>query len=72
VITLTEQMKEYLIYYFTGEYDRIIKAFKRKLKEKIPDDLYCSMVSIDYTKIRIENVNGYSDPTGNRATYIDR
>jgi hypothetical protein len=70
VITLTEQMKEYLIYYFTGRYDHIIKVFKGKLKEKIPDDLYCSIVSIDYTRIRIENVNDHSDPTGELATKI--
>jgi hypothetical protein len=70
VIVVTEQIKEYLIYYFTGEYDRIIKAFKRKLKEKIPDDLYCSIGCIDYARIRIENVNDHSDPTGNTATKI--
>jgi hypothetical protein len=69
-MTLTEQMKEYLIYYFTGRYDHIIKTFKRKLKEKMPNDLYCSIGCIDYARIRIENVNDHSDPTGNTATKI--
>jgi hypothetical protein len=67
---INEQINEYIIFYFTGRYDHIIKTFKRKLKEKIPDDLYCSIGSIDYTRIRIENNNGYSDPTGNIATKI--
>ena len=62
--------EEYLIYFFTGELDKIIERLKLKIDLKLPDSVYCSISAYQFQKVYQSKGGGYSDPTGNAAVKI--
>ena len=62
--------EEYLIYFFTGELDKIIERLKLKIDLKLPDSVYCSISAYQFQKVYQSQGGGHSDPTGNTAVKI--
>ena len=62
-----EDIEEVMRDYFTGEYLRKIKSFRKKIKEPIPEDYYYCIDSIVFDKPYISKTNNISNPTADRA-----
>ncbi|MGM0496040.1 MAG: hypothetical protein ACQERX_05210 [Bacillota bacterium] len=62
--------KELLKLYFTGELERKINKFKGKAEAELPDYYYSTLTGVDNTDTYAGRTNGWSDPTGNTASYI--
>ncbi len=56
-------VKETLRCYFAGEFTRKAKLFKKKMGEKIPEELYYSIPALNLNKPYISKTNNISDPT---------
>ena len=58
------EIEEVLIDYFTGEYRRRAKLFKKKMDESFSEDYYYCVDGLDFDKPYTCKSNNISDPTG--------
>ena len=64
------EIEEVLIDFFTGEFLRRAKLFKKKMNEPIPDYFYYSVDGLNFNKPYTSKSNNVSDPTGDAVVRL--
>lgn len=65
-----DRTQEYLINYFTGELNLILKRLKIRKNQKFTDDQYCTLNAYMLSPCKSRNKTGHADPTAARAVMI--
>ena len=64
-----KRTEEYLCNFLSGELEKIIDRYKKRLERKWPEEYYCTINSVSYIDTR-SDTNNIGDPTGGRATHL--
>ena len=62
-----EDIEEVMRNYFTGEYRRKAKLFKKKMNEKLPESWYWNLDSLTFSNTKTSKTNNIHTPTEDRA-----